>query len=96
MLSERWEQRIPEPLAPLARTAYQVATGRQWRRVVEIRQRLAARSLTDFVRVDLYDLGDRVVFGELTNYPGRAIPRFEPAALDLELGRHWRIEGYGR
>jgi hypothetical protein len=23
----------------------------------------------DFVRVDLYDLGDRVVFGELTNYP---------------------------
>lgn len=24
----------------------------------------------DFIRVDLYDLGDRVVFGELTSFPG--------------------------
>jgi hypothetical protein len=43
----------------------------------------------DFIRVDLYSLEDRVVFGELTNYPGRGEERFEPASWDLEFGSHW-------
>jgi hypothetical protein len=45
----------------------------------------------DFVRVDLYDLGDRVVFGELTNYPEGGSGFFVPATFDLELGRHWKV-----
>ena len=36
-------------------------------RIVEVAEALGQE--TDFVRVDLYDTGDRVVFGELTNYP---------------------------
>ena len=35
--------------------------------MIRIAETLGAE--TDFVRVDLYDLGDRVVFGELTNTP---------------------------
>jgi hypothetical protein len=35
--------------------------------MVRIAEALGAE--TDFVRVDLYDLGDRIVFGELTNTP---------------------------
>jgi hypothetical protein len=46
---------------------------------------------TDFVRVDLYDVGGRVVFGELTNYPEGGTGRFMPAAFDLELGRWWTL-----
>ena len=48
----------------------------------------------DFVRVDLYDLGDRVVFGELTNYPTGATMTFEPPSYEVELGRRWQIVGY--
>jgi len=46
---------------------------------------------TDFVRVDLYDLGDRIVFGELTSYPTAASEPFTPESFDLELGRCWTL-----
>ena len=42
---------------------------------------------TDFVRVDLYELGDRIVFGELTHTPhaGRRVDR----DYDELLGSYW-------
>jgi hypothetical protein len=43
----------------------------------------------DFVRVDLYDLADRIVFGELTLYPGSGEKPFSPRSFDIELARHW-------
>jgi hypothetical protein len=43
----------------------------------------------DFVRVDLYAIGERIVFGELTNYPSAATNRFEPDGVDLEWGAYW-------
>ncbi len=46
---------------------------------------------TDFVRVDLYALGDRVVVGELTNYPAAGHPPFFPTRFDAEFGRHWTV-----
>lgn len=45
----------------------------------------------DFVRVDLYDVGGQVQFGELTVYPGAGDDRFFPAAYDVALGSHWRL-----
>jgi hypothetical protein len=45
----------------------------------------------DFVRVDLYDVGGRVYFGELTPYPGSGLERFVPRDLDGRLGSHWRL-----
>ena len=49
----------------------------------------------DFVRVDLYDLRDRVVFGELTNYPSSGIGRFSPVAWDAKFGSYWRLATRG-
>lgn len=49
----------------------------------------------DFVRVDLYSLGDRVVFGELTNYPLGGSVVVRPKEFDVFLGKQWIIEGYG-
>jgi hypothetical protein len=46
---------------------------------------------TDFVRVDLYDMGDRIYFGELTNYPEDGLGRFDPERLDEEWGRLWTV-----
>ncbi len=41
---------------------------------------------TDMVRVDLYDVAGRIVFGELTNYPSAARATFDPPEYDLILG----------
>jgi hypothetical protein len=45
----------------------------------------------DFVRVDLYDCGGKVVFGELTNYPAAGKDVFPDPRLDIEMGRAWRL-----
>lgn len=57
--------------------------------MIELAERLGAE--TDFVRVDLYALPDRVVFGELTNYPAGGYAPFNPPHFDLEFGRHWTV-----
>jgi hypothetical protein len=46
---------------------------------------------TDFVRVDLFDMHDRIYFGELTNYPEDGLGRFDPERLDAEWGRLWTV-----
>jgi hypothetical protein len=44
----------------------------------------------DFVRVDLYNLGDRIVFRELTNYPsGGTNPEFDTEAI-AGLSASWQ------
>jgi len=59
-------------------------------RIVEVAEALGQE--TDFVRVDLYETGDRVVFGELTNYPsGGEKNNFTPPSYDDELGRLWTV-----
>lgn len=52
-----------------------------------------ARSLSsgiDFIRVDLYNIAGRIVFGELTNYPNAATTKFDPSVWDLEFGKRWK------
>jgi hypothetical protein len=44
----------------------------------------------DFVRVDLYDVSGRVVFGELTNYPAAGNASLYPEALFIELASDWK------
>ncbi|MCS5497360.1 hypothetical protein NY547_08940 [Cnuibacter physcomitrellae] len=46
---------------------------------------------TDFVRVDLYSLPDRIVFGELTSYPAGGESPFDPISFDAEFGRPWTV-----
>lgn len=53
--------------------------------MVRIAETLGAE--TDFVRVDLYDMGDRVVFGELTNTPHAGRGGLDPE-FDRLLGTY--------
>jgi hypothetical protein len=46
---------------------------------------------TDFVRVDLYVVGEEVYFGELTHAPAAGDLDFEDPALDTELGGYWNL-----
>ncbi|WP_375504351.1 ATP-grasp fold amidoligase family protein [uncultured Jatrophihabitans sp.] len=67
--------------------------------MIELAQRLGTG--TDFVRVDLYLLRDRlrserpgrrdIVVGELTSYPAGGDSPFDPPSFDLEFGRHWTV-----
>jgi hypothetical protein len=54
-----------------------------------IRLAEALGSGLEFVRVDLYSVGRRVVFGELTLAPGAGWTRFRPDSYDAILGAHW-------
>jgi hypothetical protein len=43
----------------------------------------------EFVRVDLYQVGGRPRFGEMTFYPESGFCRFKPATIDAEFGALW-------
>lgn len=53
--------------------------------MISLAEKLAAPF--PFVRVDFYDLDTRIVFGELTFYPGNGMEPFEPVSWDYDLGR---------
>lgn len=57
--------------------------------MVMVAERLGAD--TDFVRVDLYVLPDRLVVGELTSYPAGGDSPFFPASFNAEFGTHWTV-----
>jgi hypothetical protein len=56
-------------------------------RMIAVAERLADG--IDFVRVDLYDSGGRVVFGEMTIYPVSGQASFHPSEFDAYLGSMW-------
>jgi hypothetical protein len=56
--------------------------------MIEIARKLSEG--IDFVRVDLYNIGGRVVFGELTNYPMAGWWGFDPPEWEETFGAYWR------
>jgi hypothetical protein len=57
--------------------------------MIAVVERLGAE--TDFVRVDLYDLNGRIVFGELTSFPAGGDSPFDPESFNVEFGTHWTV-----
>lgn len=57
--------------------------------MIALAERLAAP--TDFVRVDLYDVGGRIVFGELTSFPAGGDSPFHPESFNERFGSHWTV-----
>lgn len=76
---EGWFHRTSDPLPPPSRLAD----------MIRIAESLGEE--TDFVRVDLYQVGQRIVFGELTNYPGAGDLTYSDPAFDALLGSFWQI-----
>ena len=44
----------------------------------------------DHLRVDLFLIGEKIFFGEMTLYYGSGFMRFEPNDFDLEMGSWWK------
>ena len=57
--------------------------------MIDLAERLGAG--TDFVRVDLFTLPDRVVVGELTSSPAGGDSPFSPSVWNERFGEHWRV-----
>jgi hypothetical protein len=57
--------------------------------MIDLAERLGVD--TDFVRVDLYDVDGRVVFGELTSFPAGGDTPFDPESFNEEFGRRWTV-----
>jgi hypothetical protein len=45
----------------------------------------------DFLRVDMFQIGERIVVGELTLYPTSGTGRFSPVSFDRWLGSFWNV-----
>lgn len=60
--------------------------------MVDIARKLSADF--PFVRVDLYDLSGKIVFGELTWIPMGGNCIVDPASFDVELGSWLELPGY--
>lgn len=57
--------------------------------MIDLAERLGAD--TDFVRVDLYDVAGRIVFGELTSFPAGGDSPFDPESFNEDFGRPWTV-----
>lgn len=53
---------------------------------------VASRLSSDFpfVRVDLYNIDGKIIFGELTFYPWSGYVQFTPDSFDFELGKYFK------
>jgi hypothetical protein len=57
--------------------------------MIQVAETLSAEF--DFVRVDLYQIGNTIKFGELSPYPGGAKEKFVPESWDMEFGNRWNL-----
>ncbi len=62
-----------------------------WREAVCLAEQLGKG--VDFVRVDTFQVGNKVFIGELTNYPTNGTGRYVPRSLDRWLGDKWKAGG---
>lgn len=58
--------------------------------MLELAEKLA--EAFDYIRVDFYNLNEKIYFGELTHYPISGTGKFEPQSFDFTLGKYWKIE----
>jgi hypothetical protein len=61
-----------------------------FQRMLEIAESLCQDFL--FCRADLYSIGGKIYFGELTHYDGAGMERYDSFEMDLALGRLWLPE----
>ena len=84
LFTREWE---PLPVAYVYPRGPDAARPRSLDEMLTVAEVLAAP--VDFLRVDLYELADRIVIGELTNYPHAGTGIFTPHEFDLEIGSWW-------
>ena len=60
-------------------------------KMIEIAEQLARYVGNPFMRIDLYDINNKIYFGEFTFYPGGGFEEFRPEEWDYTLGTWMRF-----
>ena len=47
---------------------------------------------TDFVRIDMYQIGERIIFGEMTHTPASGLDHLTPPGTDAAWGTLWQMD----
>ena len=68
-------------------TADSIAAPQSLALMLDAAERIAAGR--DHLRVDFYEHGGRLWFGEVCLFPGSGLERFDPVALDATFGSYW-------
>ncbi len=58
-------------------------------KMIDIAEKLSAPF--DFVRVDLYEVNNKIYFGELTHYPASGRLEISPKSIDFLIGAKWQL-----
>ena len=61
--------------------------------MVELSKKLSKN--IPFIRVDWYEIGDKLYFGELTFYPASGFEKFEPKEWNKKIGDMLSIDKLG-
>jgi hypothetical protein len=61
-----------------------------YKRLLDLGEKLS--SAFDSVRVDFYDFGGKIYFGELTHYSACGFRKYDPVSFDYEMGSHWKLQ----
>ncbi|ATI63197.1 ATP-grasp fold amidoligase family protein [Edwardsiella tarda] len=75
------------------KNGYSIPKPPLFERAINIAEELS--SDFDFIRVDLYVLNGMVYFGELTNFPGNCLEKFEPKSFDIDMGGKLKLDHHG-
>ena len=68
---------------------YPLKKPKNFNKMVELARKLSKPF--PFVRVDLYEIGDKVLVGELTFFPGGGVEPFTPVEWDYKLGEMLKL-----
>ena len=66
---------------------YHLISPKDLKEMIKVAEKLA--SDFKFVRVDLYNVNGKIIFGELTFYPGSGYGKYTPDSYDFEFGKYF-------
>lgn len=70
-----------------------ISKPKQLKKMVELSKKLSKN--IPFIRVDWYEIGDKLYFGELTFYPASGFDKFEPKEWNKKIGDMLSIDKLG-
>ena len=70
-----------------------ISKPKQFKKMVELSKKLSKN--IPFIRVDWYEIGDKLYFGELTFYPASGFEKFEPKEWNKKIGDMLSINKLG-
>ena len=88
----KWRKTYHQAFGDFGGISKAVKRPKNFKQMLELAAKLAAPF--PYVRVDLYTLGDKIYFGELTFTPGSGIVEQQPIEGELDFGRMIDLDAY--